>query len=68
MRRQLVAEPGHVSLHGGHVLAEDVAVEGAGEQLPPAVPPRPRAGQQTLAQPRGQELVIITCMHQESGY
>ena len=41
-----------------HKLAEDVAMEGPGQELPPGLPPRPGAGQEAQAQPRTEELVV----------
>ena len=41
-----------------HKLAEDVAMEGPGQELPPGLPPGPGAGQEAQAQPRTEELVV----------
>ena len=41
-----------------HKLAEDVAMEGPGQELPPGLPPRPGAGQEAQAKPRTEELVV----------
>ena len=43
-----------------HEEPEDVAMEGPGQKFSSGLPPRPRAGEETLAQPGTQKFVVKT--------
>ena len=55
-----VAEPVHVLVYPVHEEPEDVAMKGPGQKFSSGLPPRPRAGEETLAQPGTQKFVVKT--------
>ena len=57
---KFVAEPLHVLMYPVHEEPEDVAMEGPGQKFSSGLPPRTRAGEETLAQPGTQKFVVKT--------
>ena len=57
---KFVAEPLHVLMYPVHEEPEDVAMESPGQKFSSCLPPRPRAGEETLAKPWTQKFVVKT--------